>query len=81
MVLSYLVGQRKSPVPYRILPLAGYFGLALGLYGVSVWLRPEGAVWQLVLNTLLLLVYVGVVMYNERELVKGVLRRVVSRKK
>ena len=30
MVLSYAVGRRKNPVPYKLLPLAGYFVLALG---------------------------------------------------
>jgi len=75
MVLSYLVGQKKNPVPYRLLPLAGYFALALGLYAVSVWLQPEQTGWQLVLGTGLLLVYVAVVMYNEKALVKGVLRK------
>ena len=75
MVLSYLVGQKKSPVPYRLLPLAGYFALALGLYAVSVWLQPRQTGWQLVLGTGLLLVYVAVVMYNEKGLVKGLLRK------
>ena len=76
MTLSYLVGKKKNPVPYRLLPLASYFVLALGLYGISVWLRPEALGWRLVLNTVLVCVYLVVVFYNERALVGGVLRKI-----
>ena len=79
MVLSYLVGQKKSPVPYKLLPLAGYFALALGLYGVSCWAQPEGLGWRLVLGTALLLVYTGVVMIDERALVKGIVGKLLRR--
>ena len=79
MVLSYFVGRKKNPVPYRLLPLAGYFVLALCLYGVSVWLKPAALGWQLALNTLLLLVYVAVVGYCERGLLATVLNRLRRR--
>ena len=72
MVLSYLVGRKKNPVPYKLLPLAGYFALALGLYGISVWLKPAALGWQLTLNTMLLGVYVAVVLLNERDLLAGI---------
>lgn len=75
VLLSYAVGQRRNPVPYRLGPLAGYFALALGLYGVSVWLRPEAAGWRLALNTALVGVYVGVALVCERDLVRRLLRR------
>ena len=75
MVLSYCVGRKKNPVPYKLLPLAGYFALALGLYGVSVWLKPAALGWELALNTLLLLVYVGVVLLCERDLLNAIRRR------
>lgn len=75
MLLSYLVGRRKSPVPYPMKALGGYFALALGLYAVSVWLRPASLGWELALNTALLLVYVAVVCYSERALLWRLLRR------
>ncbi len=80
VVLSWLVGRRRNPVPYRLLPIAGYFVLALGLYGASVWLRPEAMGWRIVLNTALVCVYAGVALYCERGLVKGVLGRIKSRR-
>ena len=81
MLLSYFVGQKKSPVPYKVLPILGYFALALGLYGLSVWLRPATLAWQLVFNTLLLLVYVVVVCYNERDLLTSALKRLPKGKR
>ena len=81
MVLSYLVGRKKNPVPYKLLPLTGYFTLALGLYGISVWLKPAVLGWQLALNTLLLLVYVAVVLFCERELLEGIKGKINRTKK
>ena len=75
VLLSWAVGRKKNPVPYKLLPMAGYFALALGLYAVSVWLKPEATGWRLALNTAMVLVYVGVVLFNERGLVKGLLSK------
>jgi len=79
MTLSYLVGRKKSPVPYRLLPLLGYFALALSIYGISLWLKPARLGWELALNTGLILLYVGVLLYAERALVRGLVRRVRRR--
>jgi hypothetical protein len=43
-------------------------------------LKPKQLGWELVLNTCLLLVYVAVVLYNERSLVKSVLAKVLKKK-
>ena len=79
MLCSYFVGRKISPVPYPIASIAGYFALAMGLYGASEWLRPEAIGWRLALNTLLLLIYVAVVCYAERELFGKVVRKFVRR--
>ena len=70
MLLSYIVGQIKAPVPYPVKSILGYFALALGLYFVSCWLHPASQIGTLAFNTLLLLVYVAVMLYNERALVQ-----------
>ncbi|MBQ0160946.1 MAG: lipopolysaccharide biosynthesis protein [Bacteroidales bacterium] len=75
MVLSYLVGHKKSPVPYRLLPILGYFALALGLYAISVWCKPSSTIWSLAFNTLLILIYVAAMLYNERKALAPVLSR------
>ncbi len=76
MLLSYLVGQKRNPIPYQMGTLLGYFALALSLYGLSVWLKPAQLGWSLVLNTALLLVYVAVIGYNERALVGSVFAKI-----
>ena len=59
-----------------VIAKAGYFALALALYGMMVWLKPDDTGWRLVLNTAAVCVYVAVVLYNERDLVRGVLRKI-----
>jgi O-antigen/teichoic acid export membrane protein len=68
VVLSYLVGQRRNPVPYGMWTLGGYFALALLLYGLTVWVKPEALGWRIAWNSLLVVVYVAVVAWNERVL-------------
>ena len=76
MVLSYLIGRKKNPVPYKLMPIIGYFALAVGIFLASKYMKeflyPESTIITLIVNTLLLLVYIAVVIYNERTLVKGV---------
>ena len=76
MLLSYIVGKIKSPIPYPMKTILGYFALAVALYFASVYLRPEKELWVLVLNTALLLVYVAVMLYAERALVKQILSKI-----
>ena len=79
MLLSYVVGQIKSPIPYKLGLLLGYFSFAILLYEFSILFHPQKQIWVFVVNTVLMLVYVGVVVYNERELVKKVLNGVMHK--
>ncbi len=84
MVLSYLIGRKKNPVPYKLMPIFGYFALAVGIFLAEKYMReflyPESTVIAIIVNTLLMLVYLAVVMYNERVLVKQVVVSGVKRK-
>ena len=75
MLLSYCIGQHYNPIPYPVKTIGGYFLLALALYAVTLWLKPSQLGWELTLNTALLLIYVAVVLYNERALISKLLRR------
>ncbi|MBO4504772.1 MAG: lipopolysaccharide biosynthesis protein [Bacteroidales bacterium] len=79
MLLSYVVGQIKSPIPYKLGLLLGYFSFAILLYEFSILFHPQKQIWVFVVNTVLMLVYVGVVVYNERELVRKVLNGVMHK--
>lgn len=72
MILSYIVGQKRNPIPYNLKAILGYFALAVLLYKLSDWLRPQNQILVYVINTALLLVYVAALVYNERALVKKV---------
>ena len=73
VLLSYFIGQRKNPVPYPIATILGYFALALALFAATQILRPQALWLRLSLNTLLLLIYVAVILWNERKLVNSAL--------
>ena len=73
VLLSYFIGQKKNPVPYNLKAIGGYLVLALALFAVTQWVRPDALWLRLTLNTVLLLVYIGVVAWNERALLRPIL--------
>ena len=48
MVLSYFIGMKKNPVPYKLMPIIGYFALAVGIFLASKYMKeflyPESTV-------------------------------------
>ena len=69
LILSYLIGRKKYPVPYEVTRIVGYILFAVLLYALSVWSKEYWleALWQqLVFNTVLLLLYCLFVFYKER---------------
>ncbi len=76
MIMSYFIGRKQYPVPYPIVGILGYFTLAIALfYAMSV--VDTGKTWlNLAINTLLLVAYTAVALYNERELTTKVLKKI-----
>ncbi|MBP5527121.1 MAG: lipopolysaccharide biosynthesis protein [Bacteroidales bacterium] len=75
VLLSYFIGQKKNPVPYDLKAIGGYFVLALALFAATQLLQPAALWLRLTVNTLLLLVYVAVVAWNERALLQPILKK------
>ncbi|MBR4738860.1 MAG: lipopolysaccharide biosynthesis protein [Bacteroidales bacterium] len=75
VLLSYFIGQKKNPVPYDLKAIGSYFVLALALFTVTQLLQPSVLWLRLVLNTVVLLVYVAVVAWNERALLRPVMKK------
>ena len=72
-LLSFYWGQKYYKVPYEVGNGVFYFVLALSLYFISVFLKPESQTLMYVLNTILLLVFVTIFVVKEkfwREFVK-----------
>ncbi len=66
MTLSYLVGQRKYPIPYPLKDISLYVALTLILFAAMLFVNRQMSVWlALLLNSLLLLVFLAVVWKRE----------------
>ena len=72
MVLSYLVGQKKAPIPYNLKSAFVYFAVAMALFYAQKYIHIESTVWTLVVNTALLMVFFAFICWREKDLVKGV---------
>lgn len=67
MTLSYLVGQKKNPIPYEMKTIGGYVALAAALYAGMELQPAEG--WEAVgIKVILLAIYMVVVLYSLRPL-------------
>lgn len=72
VALSYLLGRRYYPVPYRLFRIAGYVALGLGLQGAGRWLTSALGWNAFVVGTLLMLLYLAVVsLVDGRRLIIG----------
>ena len=76
VVLSYTIGQRHFKVPYPVAAIVGYFVLAMALYFLNGAVRPDSLWLRLLWGTLMLGIYGAVLMWNERELVGKVMRKI-----
>ena len=80
VLLSYFIGQKKNPVPYPVWTLMAYFALALALFYVTRLTAGIDNLWlRLAVNTLLLLVYLAVILWNERALLRPAISRLRRR--
>ena len=67
MLVSYFWGQKVFPVPYQVGRILLYMVLAVGLFLISTVFGNLSLVIRLIINTLLILVYLGVVFVFERK--------------
>ena len=80
MLLSYFIGRHYNPVPYPVGSILLYFVVALGLYIAMMQLQGSNLVVTLLIHTVLLLLYVAFVLWRERTLTEGLLRRMHIRR-
>ena len=72
MILSYLVGRKKNPIPYDLKSALFYIILTLILYMAITYLPKFNLIITLILNTAILLLFVAAVAWKEKELVRGI---------
>ncbi|HZK03568.1 MAG TPA: polysaccharide biosynthesis C-terminal domain-containing protein [Bacteroidaceae bacterium] len=68
MILSYFIGQKKSPVDYPLGKIGKYILLAAALWGVSELLNPLNFWLKIVLRTLLLGINIIYIIKNDLSL-------------
>ncbi|MFH0761464.1 MAG: polysaccharide biosynthesis C-terminal domain-containing protein [Bacteroidota bacterium] len=79
MVISYFWGRKVYPIPYETGRLVGWILLAAGIYAISWLLRPDALWLRLSLNTLLFLLFTGIIARGERKLLRSVIGQVRAR--
>ena len=79
MVVSYLLGQKYYHVDYDLKRILFYLLFAVAVYGLSIgvnrWLGIESVGARLAVNTMILVGYLGVLGWMNKEIVRGILRR------
>ncbi len=67
MVISYNLGQKNYPIPYNLRSAGLFFLLSMILFaGITITYRSVGSVWlRLGINTVLILIYLGVLIKKE----------------
>src|SRR5690606_28734204 len=71
MVLSYLYGRKYYNVPYEVKKLSAYLLMAIAFSAISFYLF-KGNIW---IGTALLLVFVGILFYSEKEEFLKIIRK------
>ena len=62
MLLSYFIGQKKYPIDYKVGRLLFYVAVTAVLYAVMHFVTESmGDIPRMAINTVLILVYVGIV--------------------
>ena len=67
MLVSYFWGQKVFPVPYQVGRILLYMVFAIGIYSLSTIFSDYGLVSKMIINTILILVYLGTVVFFERK--------------
>jgi O-antigen/teichoic acid export membrane protein len=79
MVISYFWGRKVYPIPYETGRLLGWILLAVAIYVISWLLRPDALYLRLLFNTLLFLLFAGIIGWGERKLVRSLISQVRTR--
>lgn len=79
MVVSYLLGQKYYHVDYDLKCILFYLFFAVAVYGLSVGVNKlfgiESMGGRLAVNTVILIGYLGVLAWMNKEMLRGILRR------
>ena len=67
MLVSYFWGQKVFPVPYQVGRIILYMIFAIGLFLLSTVFSEYSLIIRLIINTILIIIYLGIVFIFERK--------------
>ena len=67
MLVSYFWGQKVFPVPYQVGRIILYMIFAIGLFLLSIVFSEYSLIIRLIINTVLIIIYLGIVFIFERK--------------
>lgn len=68
MLISFFLGRKHYPVPYKIRKIGLYFGIALAFFFVSRYIVINSQILLYVINTILLIIFVAIAFFKEKPL-------------
>lgn len=71
MTASYFLGQKHYPIPYNIRKFGLYMITALMFYFIVTWVDMEPSLLQFCFNNFFLLLFLGLVWFMEKKVVKS----------
>jgi len=72
MIASYILSQKYYPIQYNLRKIGLYFIVALLIFGLSRWLNMETGMIQFAVHNMLLVVFLGIVWFFEKNTIKNV---------
>jgi len=71
MVISYVLGQKYYPIPYKLKRILAYIISSVVLVSLSFWVFHS----NIFIGNALLLLFLGAIFYFEKDELKGILAR------
>ena len=71
MVISYVLGQKYYPIPYKLKRILAYIISSVVLVSLSFWVFHS----NLIISNALLLLFIGAIVYFEKDELRGILAR------
>ncbi len=74
VLVSYFIGRRYYPVPYKVSAILGYLGAGAVLFIISQVVKFEGVFVQYAVNTVILAIFTAFVAYREHQFLRNLFK-------
>ena len=81
MLISYFWGKKIYPVPYQAVKMVLWTVMAVVIYGISVMIKPDSLIIRLIWDSMLMLLFLAIVGFQEKAMVQDLLNGIRSWRK